>query len=109
MEPLYFSRVSFISILTYLILPVIAQSNTTSVSPSPTSVPGNTNYDLLGCYNELPPNSSDIALGATGTYMSPLFSSSNALTVPLCLEGCGVASTANRAGRYIYAAVENSR
>jgi hypothetical protein len=109
MEPPCFSPVHFISILTYLALPVIAQTNTTPASPSPTSVAGNNNYELLGCYNELPPNSSGIALGTTGTYSSPIFASNNALTVPLCLEGCGIATTANGAGRYIYAAVENSR
>jgi hypothetical protein len=109
MEPLCFSSIFFLSILTYMALLVTAQTNITRTSPSPRIVPGNTNYELLGCYNELPPNSSGIALGVRGTYMSPIFGSNYTSTVPLCLEGCGVANATNSSVHYIYAAVENGR
>ena len=96
-------------LLTFMALPSAAQSNPVSALPSPTTVPGDTNYELLGCYNELPPSTSGIAFGATGTYVSPTLPSDNAFTIPLCLEGCGLATAPNVSGRYIYAAIGASR
>ena len=78
-------------------------------SSTPIFVPGDSTWTLLGCYNELPANSSARALGITGSYISPVLSSPDALTVPGCLDGCGVALSPNGAGAYPYAAVEDSR
>ncbi|KAH9224972.1 hypothetical protein DL95DRAFT_400264 [Leptodontidium sp. 2 PMI_412] len=76
---------------------------------SPTPVPGDDTFLLIGCFNEPPAISSTRALGATGSYLTPIFASQDALTVPLCLEACGVALAPNSTGPYTYAGVENSR
>jgi hypothetical protein len=75
----------------------------------PTLVDGSSGYELLGCYNELASYATERALGVTGSYISPIFASSDALTVPLCLEGCAAAQAPAVPGQYIYAAVENTR
>jgi hypothetical protein len=98
-------------------IPAIAQATTISATPIDTStipnptvtlVTGDAEWELLGCYNELASYSSSRALGLTGLYISPILSSPDALTVPLCLEGCRVALAPNGAGSYQYAAVENN-
>jgi hypothetical protein len=75
----------------------------------PTLVTGDSGYQLLGCYNELASYATERALGVTGSYISPIFASTDALTVPLCLEGCAAAQAPDGSGQYIYAAVENTR
>ncbi|KAH7308784.1 hypothetical protein BKA65DRAFT_414926, partial [Rhexocercosporidium sp. MPI-PUGE-AT-0058] len=80
---------------------------TSAISPTP--VPGDDTFVLIGCFNEPPSLSSTRALGATGDYLTPIFASQDALTVPLCLEACGVALAPNSTGPYTYASVEKSR
>ena len=97
-------------------IPTIAQAAITSTTPTDESttpkptvtlVSGDAEWELLGCYNELEDTAPGRTLGLTGSYISPILSSPNALTVSLCLEGCRVALAPN--GAYPYAAVENSR
>ena len=84
---------------------------TAQSTPTPTvfPYPGNSQYQLLGCYNELPPEASARALGASGTYFTPAIASPDDLTVQLCLEGCSAALTPTESDGYNYACVENSR
>lgn len=84
----------------------MAQTDITPAITVPTTVSGDSNYELLGCYNDLPPSLNGIIPGALGSYISPVFASNEALTVPLCLEGCRVASMPNGGGHYMYAGVE---
>lgn len=84
-------------------------SVTIAAETSPTPVLGDDTFILIGCFNEPPAISSTRALGATGSYLTPTFATQDSLTVPLCLDTCGVALAPNTSGPYIYAAVENSR
>ncbi|KAL2069344.1 hypothetical protein VTL71DRAFT_15682 [Oculimacula yallundae] len=87
----------------------IESISTPASAASSTAFAGDDTYVLLGCFNEPPAISSMRALGATGDYLSPIFASQEALTVPLCLGACGVALAPNSSGPYTYAGVENSR
>jgi hypothetical protein len=78
-----------------------------STNPTVTLVSGDADWELVGCYNELPASASGRALGLNGSYISPILSSPDALTVALCLEGCRAALSPN-GGAYTYAGVENS-
>ncbi|KAL3418810.1 WSC domain-containing protein [Phlyctema vagabunda] len=71
---------------------------------------GNGRYLLRGCYNEIPPGTSGLALGQDGSFYSPIFpSADDYLTVNRCLEGCGAGIAPNKALGYKYAALENGR
>ena len=116
MEPhhSYFMYLSLL--LTCMAIPITAQTTNSSTTPTDASialnptvtlVSGDADWELVGCYNELPASASGRALGLNGSYISPILSSPDALTVALCLEGCRVALSPN-GGAYVYAAVENS-
>jgi hypothetical protein len=114
-----FSRVATQDYITIVgILNTTSESTPSATTPAGTPSPRPTLalvdsdavYQLLGCYNELPSFATERALGVTGSYISPIFTSPDALTVPLCLEACAAAGPPGRAGQqYIYAAVENIR
>jgi hypothetical protein len=116
MEP-HHSYLTYLSLLlTCMAIPAIAQTTNSSTTPTDDStapnptvtlVSGDANWELVGCYNELSNIATGRALGLNGSYISPILSSPDALTVALCLEGCRVALSPN-GGEYTYAGVENS-
>jgi hypothetical protein len=116
MEPHHSYLTCLSLLLTCMAIPIIAQTTSTSTTstdastapnPTVTLVSGDADWELVGCYNELPAGASGRALGLNGSYISPILSSPDALTVALCLEGCRVALSSNGA-EYTYAGVENS-
>jgi hypothetical protein len=78
-------------------------------SSAPNLFEGDSQWALLGCYNELDANAFPLALGTTGSYFTPPLAIPDTLTVPLCLDGCGAALGPSGGGPYIYACVENSQ
>ena len=116
MEP-HHSYLTYLGLLlTCMVIPIIAQTTSTSTTPTDAStapnptvtlVSGDADWELVGCYNELPASASGRALGLNDSYISPILSSPDALTVAICLEGCRVALSSNGA-EYTYAGVENS-
>ncbi|KAG4439050.1 hypothetical protein IFR05_005478 [Cadophora sp. M221] len=97
------------SISTPLTVKIETPSITTAAAAPLNPIPGDDTFLLIGCFNEPPALSSTRALGATGTYLTPIFASQDALTVPLCLGACGAALAPNSTGPYTYAGMENSR
>lgn len=96
-----------------IILPGPLEAQITSLDPTATqSKPelfdGNSEWALLGCYNEVNINSSSHALGTDGTYFSPPSITPENLNVSLCLDGCGDSLAPDGVEPWKYAGVESS-
>ncbi|CZT50884.1 uncharacterized protein RSE6_11952 [Rhynchosporium secalis] len=113
-SPLSIFEIEIPTPLTTPTLPSSTSTSSTSTSTStpsttPTLSPGNDIYVSIGCFSQPLTTSSSQALGAPGGYHSPIFASQDLLTVPLCLEACGIALAPDGSGPYTYAGLENSR
>lgn len=93
---------NIILLLTYMAHSTTARSTSTSVLPPPTPFPRDSNFTLLGCYDEA------AAISAAGTYVNTP-PSSDTITIPLCLKACSTSTVPNTSEPYLYAAVENGR
>ena len=78
-----------------------------SIGP-PTAVPSSDSYILIGCYNEISPDTGARALGLSGQYFRTDVPP-DTMTGLLCLDGCAAELAPDGAGNYMYAALENSR
>ncbi|EPE25540.1 hypothetical protein GLAREA_01452 [Glarea lozoyensis ATCC 20868] len=88
-------------------LPPTTTTSIVSVLP-PTAVPSSNSYTLLGCYNEVPLENGNLAVGAAGEYLVPSIVPEN-FTAPTCLAACEGSLAPEGQGNYTYAALENSR
>lgn len=92
--------------------PLTAQTTPLEPASLPFSTPKlcdrDTQWALVGCYNEFDSNALDRALGVTWCSFTARLAKPDNLTVPLCLDGCGAALAPIGDGHYTYDCVDNS-